>query len=62
VHISNGGKPVPAIMKYSIMLGLEPDIPEQPPVVPKGDSITDDALKQSEALASKPAEPWGYWS
>jgi hypothetical protein len=62
VHISNGGKPVTAVKKYSIMVGLEPDIPPQPPVVPKQDRITDDALMQSEALAKLTTpEQWRDW-
>jgi len=59
VHLSNGGKPVTVVKKYSIRFGLEPDIPPQAPVVLKQDSITDNALKQSEALANQPAR--GHW-
>jgi hypothetical protein len=61
VHISNGGKHVTALVrKYSIKLGLAPDIPAQKPtsitVSPEwGGLPAEDQIEQTEALANRPA-------
>ena len=63
-HISNGGTHVGAMVKkYSIKLGLEPDIPTQKPVTvgPEwGGLWVEDQIEQNEKLANRKPES-GDW-